>query len=53
MPHGMEVGIGSGHIVLAGVPAPAKRAVSAAPNFWPMSIMAKRLDRSRCHLVRR
>jgi len=22
------------------------------PNFWPMSIVAKRLDRSRCHLVR-
>jgi len=23
------------------------------PNFWPMSLVAKRLDRSRCHLVRR
>ena len=22
-----------------------------APNFWPMSVVAKRLDGSRCHLV--
>jgi len=28
---------------------PQKRG-TAAPTFWPMSIMAKRLDRSRCHL---
>jgi len=24
---------------------------TAAPTFWPMSIVAKRLDGSRCHLV--
>jgi len=30
---GMQVGLGRGHIVLSG----------AAPNFWPMSIVAKRL----------
>ena len=48
---GMEVGLGPGHIVLDGDPAPPKR--SAAPNFRPMSVPAKRLDGSRCHLVRR
>ena len=25
---------------------------TAAPTFWPMSIVVKRLDGSRCHLVR-
>jgi len=24
---------------------------TAAPTFWPMSIVVKRLDGSRCHLV--
>ena len=37
---GMEVGHGPSHIVLNGDPA---------PNFWPMSVVAKRLDKSRCH----
>jgi len=32
-----------------GDPAPLKS--STAPNFWPMSIVAKLLDVSRCHLV--
>jgi len=48
---GMEVGLDSGHIVLDGDPAPPKR--GTAPNFQPMSVVAKRLERSRCHLVRR
>ena len=26
---------------------------TAPPNFWPMSVVAKQLDGSRCHLVRR
>ena len=36
---GMEVGLGTGHIVLDGNPAPLpKRWQSPAPNFRPMSI---------------
>ena len=41
---GMQVCLGPGHVVLDGDPA---------PNFWPMSVVAKHLDGSRCHLVRR
>ena len=59
---GMEVGLGPGHIVLDGKPAPQKRVT--APNFRPMfvvaddksliiTIVAKRLDGSRCHLIGR
>jgi len=44
MPLGTDVGIGPGDIVLDGDPA---------PDFRPMSVVAKRLDASRCHLVRR
>jgi len=40
---GMEVGLGPGDCVRYG----------GAPNFRPMSIVAKRLHGSRCHLVRR
>jgi len=46
----MEVGLDPGHIVLGGDPAPQR---STAPNFRPMYVVAKRLDGSRCHLVRR
>jgi len=52
MPLGMEVGLGPGHIVLNGDPASLEKG-GTAPNFRPMSIVAKRLDGSRCHLVRR
>jgi len=38
---GMEVDLGPRHIVLDEPP----------PNFWPIFIVAKRLDASRCHLV--
>ena len=48
---GMKVGLGSRHIVLDGNPAPSKK--GTAPNFPPMSVVAKRLDGSRCHLVQR
>jgi len=48
---GMEVGLVPGHIVLDGDPGPPKR--GTAPNFWPMSVVAKWLDGLRCHLVRR
>ena len=36
---GMEVGLGSGHIVLDGDPAPLPKR-GTAPNFPPMSIVA-------------
>jgi len=52
MPLGMEVGPGPGHIVLDGVPAPPNRAQHPR-TFPPMSIVAERLNGSRCHMVRR
>jgi len=49
---GMEVGLGPGHIVLHEDPAPLpKRGGGTTLNFLPISIVAKRLDASRCHLV--
>jgi len=53
MPLGREVGLGPSDIVIDGDPAPLSLKGGKAPNFWPMSIVAKRLDGSRCHLVRR
>jgi len=49
---GMDVGLDPGHIVLDGYSIPLKKG-EIAPNFRPMSIVAKRLDGSRCHLVLR
>jgi len=49
-----QAGLGLGHIVLDGDPAPPKGRGTADPTFRPMSIVAfvaKRLDGSRCHLV--
>jgi len=46
MPLGREVGLGPGHIVLDGDPAPPQKGAQP-PIFWPMSIVAKRLDGSR------
>jgi len=50
---GMEVGLSPGDFVFDGTQFPQKRkhSLSSPPNFWPMSIVAKRLDGSRCHLV--
>ena len=49
---GMEVGLGPGHIiVLDGEPAPLTKTEGTTPNIRPMSIVAKRLGGSRCHLV--
>jgi len=54
MPLAMEIGVGPGNFVLDGDPAtPRRRAHPPPPNFWPMSVVVKRLDGSRCHLVRR
>jgi len=50
---GTVVGLGPGHAVLDWDPAPAPQKGGTDPQFWPMSIVAKRLDGSRCHLVRR
>ena len=51
-----EVGLGPGHIVLDGDPAPPwklnwKGAQQPPPNFLLMSVVAKQLDGSECHLV--
>ena len=43
MPLGREVSLVLGHIVLNGDPAPPPKR-STAPNFLPMSVVAKRLD---------
>jgi len=50
---GMELGRRPGHAVLDGRSIPPKGGGTAAPNFWLMSIVAKRMDGSRCHLVQR
>ena len=51
---GTEVGLGPRHIVFDGDRAPLPRKGTAAPSFRPtcMSIVAKRLVRSICHMVR-
>jgi len=51
--HDTEVHLGLGHIVLDGDPAPPPKKGAQPPNFRPMSVVAKRLDGSRCHLARR
>jgi len=51
---GMEVdliGLSRGEFVLDVDPALPKTGRSLLPNFRPISIVAKRLDASRCHLV--
>jgi len=47
MPLGMEVDLGPGDFVFDGDPtAPEKKTHPPPPNFWPISIVAKRLDGS-------
>jgi len=51
---GIQVGLGPGHIVLdgeLGTQLPSPR--GTAPNFRPISVVAKWLDGSKCHLVGR
>jgi len=49
---GMEVGLSPGDFVLDGDPASRpKKGAEPLPNFRPISIVAKWLDASRCHLV--
>jgi len=47
---GMQVGLDPGHTLfqMGTAPPPSK---GSTPNFWPMSIVAKRLDGQRCHLL--
>jgi len=40
-----------GHIVLDGNPAHPRQKGGTAPNFWPMCVVVKRLDGSRCQFV--
>ena len=46
----LEVGLGPGHTVLDGEPPTPN---GHSPNFRPMSVVAERLNGSRCHSVRR
>ena len=49
---GMVVGLSPGAFVLDGDSAPSpKRGLSPLPNVRPVSIVAKRLDAPKCHLV--
>jgi len=52
MPIGTMVGNGPGNIVHVDAD-PARPTRGTVPKFRPMSVVAKRLDESRCHLVRR
>jgi len=51
MPLGMQVGLGPGHVVLDGDPAPLPKKEVEHCNFRPISIVAKRLDGSKWHLA--
>jgi len=50
---GMELDFGTSHSVLDGDQLILPRKGDRAPNFRLISIVAKRLDASRCHLVQR
>ena len=52
MPLGIELGLGPGHIVPNGDPAPPPPK-GHSPQFSSVSVLAKWLDGSRCHLVGR
>ena len=50
---GMEIGLSPGNFVLDGdaVPFPQKGGGSTLPNFRPISVVAKWMHTSKCHLV--
>ena len=52
-PPGMEVGLDPGDFVFNRDQLPQEKMGQPPPNFWPMSIVAKRLDGSRYDLVRK
>jgi len=51
MPLGTEIDLGPGDFVLDDDPDPPSLKGSIARNFWPMSIVTKRLDGSSWHLA--
>jgi len=51
MPYGTKVGLNPGNIVLHGDPVHAPERGIAAPTFRQMSIVVKRQDGSKYHLV--
>jgi len=46
---GMEMGLNPGHTVLYSGSAPLPKKGAEPPNSRPISVVAKRLDASRCH----
>ena len=50
MPLDVELGLDPSDIVLDGDPGPSSPKKGTAPSFLPMSIVAKRLHRSRCQV---
>jgi len=54
VPLGMDVGLSPGHIVLMRTQLPlTKWYTTPTPRFRPVSVVAKRLDGSRCYLIGR
>jgi len=53
MPLGMELGLDPGDFVFDGDPVPPRKKAQPPPNFWPISIVTKRLDGRRRHLVQK
>jgi len=51
IPLGTQIGLSLGDIVLDGDPAPPPLKGHSPPKFPAMSVVAKRLDGLRCHLV--
>ena len=49
---GTQVGLGHGHIVLDGDPAPPPQKGAEPPNLRPISAVAKWLNGSRCHFIK-
>jgi len=43
--------MGPDHIVFMGSQFPSPKGAQPLPYFWPMHVVAKQLDGSRCHLV--
>jgi len=48
---GMKVGLGQATLCYMGTSPPPQKKGGIAPNFLPMSVVAKRLDGLRCHWV--
>jgi len=53
MKFGMHIDLDPGHTVFDGIQLPLPKGAEPRPNFWPISVVVKWLDGSRCHLVGR